>query len=93
MGRRSGVTEKEKMYAGWYGHNELRSKKARDVDNASTKGVTDSFSKFYNDPTRHDLAGIDTVVRKEPSGYTKEKGKKAFNDIEEMFGEGGFRFL
>ena len=91
--RRSGVTEIEKAYAGYYGHNEIRSKKAMDVDNGSTKGVTDSFSKFWNDPSRHDFAGIDTVVRKVPKGYTKEKGKKAFDEIEEMFGEGGFRII
>ena len=89
--RRSGVTEIEKQYASFYAHNNMRSKKARDVDNGSTKGVTDSFSKFWNDPSRHDLAGIDTVVRREPRGYSQKKGKRAFDDIEEMFGEGGFR--
>lgn len=78
------------MWASYYIHNNIRTKKARDVDNGSTKGVTDSFAVWYNDQSRHDLAGIDTVFRKEPRGYSQQKGKRAFDDIEEMFGHGGY---
>lgn len=89
--KRSGITEIEKDFAGFYGHNFMRSKKARDVDNGTTKGLTDNFSKFWNDPSRSDRAGIDTQVRVKPKGFTKEKGKRAFDDITEMFGKGGFK--
>ncbi len=88
--RRSAITDIEKQYASFFLHNNVRSKKARDVDNATTRGVTDSFSKFWNDPSRHDMAGIDTVVRTVPRGYTKAKGKRAFDDVLETFGQGGF---
>lgn len=88
--RRSGITEEEKMFALFYGHNEIRSKKARDVDNATTKGLTNNFAKMWNDPSRNDWAGVDTIVRVKPRGYTKEKGRRAFMDIEEMIGKSGF---
>lgn len=73
-------------FAFFFKHNERRSKKARDVDNATTKGITESAAKWWDDPSRHDWPGIDTVVQIKPKGYTRAKGKQAFDKLEEVFG-------
>lgn len=84
------ISDQDKIFALLYGHNEKRSKKARDVDNASTKGLTSDFAKMWTDPSRNDWPGIDTVVRQTPRGYTKAKGKKAFENVEDIIGVSGF---
>lgn len=83
------ITDEEKFLALTYGHNVVRSKKARDVDNGTTKGLTSDFAKMWTDPSRHDWPNVDTVVRN-TRGFTKEKGKKAFKNIEDIIGESGF---
>jgi len=85
------ITRKEKEYALFYAHNYLRSKKAKDVDNGTNKGLTDNFSKMWTDPSRNDWAGIDTVIRHEPMGFSKKKGKDAYAQIVDVFGESGFK--
>lgn len=94
MGRRkrrdTSITDEEKLFSLIYGHNFVRSKKARDVDNATTRGVTDSFAKMWTDPSRHDWPNVDTVVRNTPRNFTKEKGRRAFKNVEDLLGDSGF---
>ena len=84
------ITKREKDYALYYAHNFLRSKKARDVDNGTDKGLTDNFSKMWTDPSRHDWPGIDTLVKQEPMGFTKKKGKRSYDEIVQVFGRSGY---
>lgn len=88
--RNNTITDEEKVFALFYAHNVKRSKKARDVDNASTRGLTNDFGKMWVDPSRNDWAGIDTIVRVTPRGYTKSKGKMAFDNVEDILGSSGF---
>lgn len=92
MGRRNNtITDEEKLFGMFYAHNNVRSKKARDVDNASTKGVDTNLAKWWAEGgKRSDWPGIDTVVRVKPKGYTKNKGKRAFDNITDVIGSGGF---
>jgi len=90
--RNNTITDEEKMFGLFYAHNEKRSKKARDVDNASTKGLTKDFAKMWVDPSRNDWAGIDTIVRIKPRGYTSKKGRDAFDNITDVLGASGFWF-
>lgn len=83
-------TREEQRDALIFGHNFVRSKKSRDVDNGTTRGVTDNFGKMWQDPSRSDFAGIDTVVRLDFPGFNKAKGKKAFDKMTDLFGESGF---
>lgn len=82
------ITRREKDYALFYFHNNVRSKKARDVDNGLTKGLTDNFSKAWaGGLQREDWPGIDTMLRQEPSGYTSKKGRNAFDEVVRVIGE------
>jgi len=92
MGKRTPtITKKEKDYALFYAHNFLRSKKAKDVDNGTNKGLTDNFSKMWVDPSRNDWPGIDTMVKQTPLGFSKKKGKTAYDEIVSTFGDSGFK--
>jgi len=84
--RSPSITKREKEHAAYYVHNKLRSKKAQDVDNGTTRGVTDNFGAWWEDPMRHDLPGIDTMIRGVPLGYDSRKGKKAHDEIVSIFG-------
>ncbi len=88
--RDTALTDEDKLFALAYGHNFVRSKKSKDVDNASTKGLTNDFAKMWTDPSRHDWPNIDTAVRNELRGFTKEKGRKAFKNVQDVIGESGF---
>lgn len=85
------ISDNDKLFALIYGHDTKRSKKARDVDNASTKGLTNNFAQMWVDPSRNDWSGIDTIIRSRPPSYTKAKGLKAFNNVRDILGESGFR--
>ncbi len=88
MGKKGfSISNEELMNAAFYKHNFVRSRKSRDVDNASTRNVTNSVFDWWPDNrlNRKDLLGIDTVVRVEPKGFTKEKGKKAFKKVDSLF--------
>jgi hypothetical protein len=65
--------------------NSRRSQKARDVDNADTARLTTNPSRWLDNPNRFDFAGIDTVVRVKPKGFTKTKGKRAAKKLKEVF--------
>ncbi len=92
MARRNNtITEEEKLFALIYGHENVRSKKSRDVDNASTKGLTNKFGHMWVDPSRNDWAGVDTIVRSKPRNYTNKKGKMAFDNVTDVLGDSGFR--
>src|SRR3990172_2344215 len=56
------------------------------LDNGTTRGVTDNFGEWWEDPMRHDLPGIDTMIRGVPLGYDSRKGKKAHDEIVSIFG-------
>lgn len=83
-------TREEEIFALKFGHENVRSKKSRNVDDGTTRGVTMDFGKVWEDPSRHDFPGIDTVVKKNFPGYTRTKGKSAFNKMTKIFGESGF---
>jgi len=84
------LTNEDKIFALKFGHENVRSKKSREVDDSTTRGVTPDFSKVWNDASRHDFPGIDTVVKTDFPGYTEQKGKKAFRKMTNIFGESGF---
>ena len=84
-------TREDEIFALKFGHENVRSKKSRDVDNASSRNVSTDFAKNWRDPSRNDFAGIDTVVKKEFPGFTKERGEKAFRKMTRLFGESGFK--
>ncbi len=73
------LTNEDKIFALKFGHENVRSKKSREVDDSTTRGVTPDFSKVWNDASRHDFPG-----------YTEQKGKKAFRKMTNIFGESGF---
>lgn len=82
------ITRKEKDYGLQFFHTNIRSKKARDVDNGTTRGVTDNFAKAWaGGMQREDWPGIDTMLKQLPQGYTTKKGKKAFDEISSVIGE------
>lgn len=89
--RDTAISDQDKIFALNYGHNEKRSKKAKDVDNGTTKGVTPDYAKMWVDPSRNDWPGVDTVIRSKPSNYTSAKGKKAFKNVEDILGVSGFK--
>jgi len=89
--RDTAISDEDKIFSLYFGHNEKRSKKAKDVDNATTKGLTSDFAKMWVDPSRNDWPGIDTVVRSQPRNYTSKKGKKAYDNVEEILGASGFK--
>ena len=77
-----------KNEAGWgvyYAHTETRKKHAQDVDNAESADITNNPFLWLEDPSRHDFPLIDTIVRKKPAGYTKSKGKSAYDDLMEFY--------
>lgn len=84
------ITRKEKDFAAYYRNTELRSKKARDVDRATDKNVTNNFAEWWWDDSRSDWPNIDTVLGSAPMGYTKSKGKKAHDEIIGVFGKGRY---
>jgi len=83
-------TREEQNNAILFGHNFVRSKKSRDVDNGTTRGLTKDFGRMWVDPSRSDFEGIDTVVKLDFPAFTKAKGKKAFDKMTNIFGESGF---
>jgi len=90
MGKKFTLTNEDKIFALKFGHENVRSKKSRDVDNASSRNVSMDFAKNWRDASRNDFEGIDTIVKKEIPGYTEQKGKKAFRKMSNIFGESGF---
>ena len=90
MPKKFTFTREDEIFALKYGHEKVRSKKSRDVDNASSRGVTMDFGKVWNDPSRHDFPGIDTIVKQKFPGYTDDKGERAFKKMSRLFGESGF---
>lgn len=88
--KRKILTEKEVTYGLTYGHNYRRTKKSRDVDNAESANLTTNLGEYWVKPNRNDWAGIDTVVRKKPSGFTKKRGMMAFEKLEGLLGDSGF---
>jgi len=83
------ISDEDKFMSLYYAHNKLRSKKARDVDNATTKGLTPDFGKMWVDPSRHDWPNIDTKVRSKLK-IDEAKAKKAFENVRDILGESGF---
>lgn len=80
------ITDNEVRFGAYYIHNEIRSKKARDVDNGlPTKNVTTNIAKWMLNPNRNDLQGIDTKKRSVPKGYSQRKGKNAANKLMNAF--------
>lgn len=84
------ITNEDKIFALKFGHENVRSKKSREVDDSTTRGVTQDFGKVWNDASRNDFPGIDTIVKTDFAGYTEQKGKKAFRKMTNIFGESGF---
>ena len=84
------ISDTEVLYGTYYIHNNLRSKKARDVDNGMpTKNVTTNVARWMLNMNRNDIEGIDTQKRKTPRGYTKEKGKSSARKLIDTFWDGG----
>lgn len=83
-------TREDEIFALKFGHENVRSDKSRQVDDGTTRGVTLDFGKVWEDPSRHDFPGIDTVVKKKFPGYTKARGRSSFNKMTKIFGESGF---
>lgn len=90
MKRTPTITRKEKDYFAWYRHTNLRSQKAKDVDSGSDKNITNNFAEYVWDDSRSDWPGVDTVLRQMPSGYTKTKGKKAYDEVTNVLGRGKY---
>lgn len=83
------ISNEEKFMSLYYGHNKIRSKKARDVDNGTTKGLTSDFGKMWVDPSRHDWPNVDTKVRTKLK-IDEARAKKAFDNVRDILGESGF---
>ena len=91
MRRDTAISDQDKIFSLIYGHNNVRSKKSKDVDNGTTKGLTGDFAKMWVDPSRNDWTQIDTLVRSFPSNYTVQKGRKAYNNVQSILGVSGFK--
>ena len=79
------ISKGESEFGIWYAHTEKRPKHAQDVDNAESAMQTNNPFLWLEDPSRHDFPLIDTIVRKKPSGYTKARGKSAYDDLMEYY--------
>lgn len=46
--------------------------------------ITQDPFEWLKDPNRYDWGGIDTIETATPSGYTKQKGRKAAEKIKRV---------
>jgi hypothetical protein len=77
------ISHDEIIDAAYYIHSQ-RSKKAREVDEGETAKLANNIFTWAADPSRHDFDHIDTIDHRKPKGYTRSKGKKAYDALEEI---------
>jgi len=79
------ISKDEIVYGIYYGHTEKRKKHAQDVDNAESADITNNPFVWLDDPSRSDFPLIDTIIRQKPKGYTKSRGKSAYDELVEFY--------
>jgi len=78
------LTNDEILMGVWYLHNN-RSKHAREVDEGESARITENPFLWMSDPSRYDYPLTDTITKQEPRGYTKERGRRASNELRGFF--------
>jgi len=78
------LTNDEILMGVWYLHN-TRPKHARQVDEGESARITENPFLWMSDPSRYDFPYTDTIVRQEPRGYTKERGRRAAAELRSFF--------
>jgi len=68
----------------WHIH-QSRPKHAREVDEGESARITENPFLWMSDPSRYDFPLTDTITKQEPRGYTKERGRRASNELRGFF--------